>query len=100
MTAAPISDLAGRRDNIATISLDSAEKLQSTHHPRQKAVFVSECRHVQRVQLFSGLEQREMTEIAAAARNLRKGRGEFVYTPGDRADSVYVLTKGRIKLSV
>ena len=100
MTAAPISDLAGRRDNIATISLDSAEKLQSTHHPRQEAVFVGECRHVQRVQLFSGLEQREMTEIAAAARNLRKGRGEFVYTPGDRADSVYVLTKGRIKLSV
>ena len=100
MTAAPISDLAGRRDNIATISLDSAEKLQSTHHPRQEAVFVGECRHVQRVQLFSGLEQREMTEIAAAARNLRKGRGEFVYTPGDRADSVYVLKKGRIKLSV
>jgi len=100
MTAAAISDLAGRRDNIDAISLDSAEKLQSTHHPRHESIFVGECRHVQRVQLFSGLEQSEMTEIAAAARSLRKGRGEFVYIPGDRADSVYVLKKGRIKLSV
>jgi CRP/FNR family transcriptional regulator, cyclic AMP receptor protein len=100
MTAALISDLPGRRDNIDAISFDSGEKFQSTHHPRNEAVFVNECHHVQRVQLFSGLEQDEMTEIAAAARNLRKGRGDFVYIPGDRADSVYVLKKGRIKLSV
>src|SRR5687768_11168581 len=100
MTAAPISDLAGRHYNIDAISLDCAEKVQSTHHPRHEAVFDSQCHHVQRVQLFAGLEQSEMTEIAAAARNLRKGRGEFVYIPGDRADSVYVLKKGRIKLSV
>jgi len=51
-------------------------------------------------QIFSGLDQTEMTQIAAAARSLRKERGEFVYMPGDRADSVYVLKKGRIKLSV
>ncbi len=61
MTAALISDLPGRRDNIDAISLDSAEKLQSTHHPRHEAVFDSQCHHVQRVQLFSGLEQSEMT---------------------------------------
>lgn len=41
-----------------------------------------------------------MKQIATAARSLRKERGEFVYMPGDRADSVYVLKKGRIKLSV
>ena len=100
MTAAPISHVADRRDNIHTISDRSAENLQSTYHPRHEAVFDSQCHHVQRVQLFAGLEQNEMAEIAAAARNLRKGRGEFVYMPGDRADSVYVLKKGRIKLSV
>src|SRR5688572_4679858 len=100
MTAAPISHVADRQDNIHTISHGSAEKFQSTHHPKREAVVDCQCHHVQRVQLFSGLEQSEMTEIAAAARNLRKERGELVYIPGDRADSVYVLKKGRIKLSV
>jgi len=60
----------------------------------------TQCQHVQRIQLFSGLEQTEMIQIAAAARGLRKKRGEFIYMPGDCADSVYVLKKGRIKLSV
>jgi CRP/FNR family transcriptional regulator, cyclic AMP receptor protein len=59
-----------------------------------------QCHHVQRVQLFSGLEQDELRQIESAARSLRKARGEFIYLPGDRADSVYFLRKGRIKLSV
>lgn len=54
----------------------------------------------QRVQLFSGLSPDEMKQITAVARSLRKRRGEFIYLPGDRADSVYFLKKGRIKLSV
>jgi CRP-like cAMP-binding protein len=41
-----------------------------------------------------------MNQVMEAARCLRKERGEFIYMPGDRADSVYVLKKGRIKLSV
>jgi CRP/FNR family transcriptional regulator len=53
-----------------------------------------------RLQLFDGLGPADMSEITAAARSLRKERGEFVYTPGDRAETVYVLRKGRIKLSV
>jgi CRP/FNR family cyclic AMP-dependent transcriptional regulator len=56
--------------------------------------------HTSRVQLFSELSPAEMSEITAAARTLRKERGGFVYMPGDRADFVYVLRKGRIKLSV
>ena len=56
--------------------------------------------HGHRIQLFDGLGPADMAEITAAARALRKERGEFVYTPGDRAETVYVLRKGRIKLSV
>lgn len=56
--------------------------------------------HGHRIQLFDGLCPDDMAEITAAARALRKERGEFVYTPGDRAETVYVLRKGRIKLSV
>jgi CRP/FNR family cyclic AMP-dependent transcriptional regulator len=56
--------------------------------------------HVHRLQLFHGLGPGEMAEITASARALRKERGEFIYLPGDRAECVYVLRKGRIKLSV
>ena len=57
-------------------------------------------RHQQRVQIFSGLSPDEMTRITAYARSLRKARGEFIYMPGDRADHVYFLRQGRVKLSV
>jgi CRP/FNR family transcriptional regulator len=52
------------------------------------------------VQIFSGLESEEMTRIATHARSLRKTRGEFIYIAGDRADYVYILKRGRVKLSV
>jgi|GEM_PF-229221 len=56
--------------------------------------------HCRRVQLFSGLAADEVSRIAAHARSLRRARGEFVYVPGDRADCVYVVRQGRVKLSV
>ena len=54
----------------------------------------------QRAQIFSGLQAEEVNRIAAYTRSVRKARGEFIYTPGDRADFVYVLRQGRVKLSV
>jgi CRP-like cAMP-binding protein len=53
-----------------------------------------------RVQIFSDLGPEEMSRVAAHARSLRKARGEFIYMPGDRADFVYILKQGRVKLSV
>ena len=57
-------------------------------------------RSSQRVQLFSGLTPDEMSRIAAYARSLRKARSEFIYIAGDRAEFVYILKQGRVKLSV
>ena len=57
-------------------------------------------RDTQRPQIFSGLTRDEINNIAACARSLRKARGEFIYTPGDRADFVYIVRHGRVKLSV
>ena len=54
----------------------------------------------QRVQIFSTLSSDEMARISSHARSLRKARGEFIYLPGDRADFVYILRQGRVKLSV
>jgi len=56
--------------------------------------------HNRRVQIFSGLGSEELTRIATHARSLRKERGEFIYMPGDRAELVYILKRGRVKLSV
>ena len=53
-----------------------------------------------RVQIFSGLDPDEMSRIASYARSLRKARSEFIYMPGDRAECVYILKQGRVKLSV
>jgi CRP/FNR family cyclic AMP-dependent transcriptional regulator len=53
-----------------------------------------------RVQIFSGLGSEEMSRIGQHARSLRKDRGEFIYMPGDRAEFVYILKRGRVKLSV
>jgi CRP/FNR family transcriptional regulator, cyclic AMP receptor protein len=88
MTYAPIAYRSHVRDNTYTVALSGAND------------FESNCHHLHRVQLFAGLEPGAMSEIAAAAHSLRKVRGEFVYMPGDKAESVYVLKKGRIKLSV
>ena len=57
-------------------------------------------RYNPRVQIFSGLRPEDMSQITPHARSLRKARGEFIYMPGDRADYVYILKQGRIKLSV
>ena len=57
-------------------------------------------RHNQRVQIFSGLGPEEMSRISTHARSLRRARSEFIYMPGDLADFVYILKRGRVKLSV
>ena len=56
--------------------------------------------HGHRVHLFFGLSQDEISRATACAHTLHKTRGEFIYIPGERADYVYVLRRGRVKLSV
>lgn len=54
----------------------------------------------QRVHIFSGLTSDDTNRIVSFARSVRRARAEFVYMPGDRADFVYILRHGRVKLSV
>jgi CRP/FNR family cyclic AMP-dependent transcriptional regulator len=56
--------------------------------------------HCRRAQIFSGLGAEEVSRVTAHARGLRRARGEFIYVPGERADCVYVVRQGRVKLSV
>jgi CRP/FNR family transcriptional regulator len=69
--------------------------------PASPVTFLSgDDRSNKRLQIFSGLTPAETSRIAGYARSVRKARGEFVYMPGDRADFVYILRQGRLKLSV
>lgn len=53
-----------------------------------------------RVQLFFGLSQDEINRITGHAQGMCKDRGEFIYMPGEHADFIYFLRRGRVKLSV
>lgn len=99
MTAAQISHVDDSFTHLQGEHLQKRKESHSTAHFRHD-LKDTQCHHLQRVQLFSELEPSQMKQIAAVARSLHKRRGEFVYLPGDRAESVYVLQKGRIKLSV
>jgi CRP/FNR family transcriptional regulator len=100
MSVVPFSRVDDQGKAIQARLRGNTTQPQFTHDPSRDNGFVSHSHHRQRVQLFSGLSEVEMKTISAAARSLRKERGEFVYMPGDRANSVYFLKKGRIKLSV
>ena len=96
MSVVPFSRVDGQYKAI-----QAAVRGNITPDPNHENDFVSQSPQLrQRVQLLSGLSAVEMKTINAAARSLRKERGDFVYMPGERANSVYYLKKGRIKLSV
>ena len=48
----------------------------------------------------AALDVDQISRLASHARSMRKARGEFIYLPGERADFVYILKQGRVKLSV
>ena len=100
MSVVPFSRVDGQCKDIQAAFPGSTTRSESSRDPIHENGFVGQYHHGQRVQLFSGLSEVEMKQIMATARSLRKERGEFVYMPGDTADSVYFLKKGRIKLSV
>jgi len=100
MSVVPFSRVDGQYKAIQAAVRGNTTESQFTPDPNHENGFVSQFCYRQRDQLLSGLSEGEMKTINAAARSLRKGRGEFVYMPGDRANSVYFLKKGRIKLSV
>src|SRR5687767_8278112 len=100
MSVVAFSRVEGRRNDVQITFTRGTKKSHTALRAIHESVFAGECHHGQRVQLFSGVSGIEMKQITAAAHSLRKTRGEFIYVPGDKAQSVYFLKKGRIKLSV
>lgn len=50
------------------------------------------------VPIFNHLEKEQMEEIGAAIRPLSFCKGEVIYSQGDPSDSLYIVSKGRIRI--
>lgn len=50
------------------------------------------------VPIFNHLDQEQMAEIMKATRPVSYKRGEAVYREGDQSDSLYIVSKGKIKI--
>ena len=51
------------------------------------------------VPIFSNLTHDEMMEIAAITSDRTYEKGEMIYTAGDKGEKLYVIHKGRVKIS-
>ena len=52
-----------------------------------------------RLELFQGVSQDAVRRFNAMTRRTTRRRGEWVFVPGDPADSIYLLQKGRMKIT-
>ena len=52
-----------------------------------------------RLELLQGLNQEAVHRFSAMMRRTKRQRGEWVFVHGDTADSIYILQKGRMKIT-
>lgn len=52
-----------------------------------------------RLELLQGMSQEAVRRFNARMRSTKRRRGEWVFVHGDPADSIYLLQKGRIKIT-
>lgn len=50
------------------------------------------------VPIFNHLEEEQMDEIMRAARSVMYKKGEMIYHAGDVSDSLYIVSKGKIRI--
>jgi len=55
--------------------------------------------YLKRINVFSGLSWREMRELKRITRMVSYRKNDLVYLPGDPSDMVFLLKKGRVKIS-
>src|SRR5215212_2776328 len=52
-----------------------------------------------RLKLLSGMSQEATHKFNAMMRTTKRRRGEWIFALGDRADSIYLLQEGRMKIT-
>lgn len=66
------------------------------HHSEDSCGANHSC--VSLVPIFNHLEKEQMKEIIMAIRPLSFKKGELVYKAGDMSDSLYIVSKGRVRI--
>src|SRR6185295_4385438 len=54
---------------------------------------------IDRLELLQGMSQEAVHRFNAMMRRTKRRRGEWVFVNGDRADSIYLLQEGRMKIT-
>jgi len=54
---------------------------------------------IDRLELLQGMSQEAVHRFSAMMRRTKHRRGEWIFVNGDRADSVYLLQEGRMKIT-
>lgn len=52
-----------------------------------------------RLELLNGMSQQALHRFNAMVRTTKRRRGEWIFVPGDAADSIYLLQQGRMKIT-
>jgi CRP/FNR family cyclic AMP-dependent transcriptional regulator len=60
---------------------------------------VSTLECIQEAELFAGLSDAERLSVAALARDRKLAAGEVLFRLGERADTFYVIRRGRVELT-
>ena len=55
--------------------------------------------YLKRINVFSGLSRGEMRELKRITRMVSYRKNETIYLPGDPSETVFLLKKGRVKIS-
>jgi CRP/FNR family transcriptional regulator len=60
---------------------------------------IEECWYLEQINIFEGLSEMELLEIARLATTQHFAREAVLYSPEDEAGSIYLLEEGKVKLS-
>lgn len=76
----------------------SCNHVHSCHHCHSDGTCMDDESCISLVPIFNHLEPAQMDEIMSLIRSLKFKRGENLYSPGDPANTLYIVSEGKIKI--
>lgn len=84
-----------QKNESASCYSQKKESLNCNHHCDGEEIHES-C--VSIVPIFNHLDEEQMNVISEVIRSNSYKKGEIIYQPGDKSDSLYIVSKGKIKI--
>ncbi|WP_027107988.1 Crp/Fnr family transcriptional regulator [Lacticigenium naphthae] len=67
--------------------------------PELKTIIESHIQCVQNVPIFNHLKEEQMAEVMNVAKQQQYKKGEIIFRAGESADSLYIVNRGKVKIS-